>query len=85
MSNKAREQPGNNDISPSSPGSDHSSTSRSPTSTMSRENRRHRKASDKGYGSTNSSLSESGRIWVFLMMEFYLYFYHCERVNCNES
>ncbi|XP_046860142.1 uncharacterized protein LOC124453366 isoform X2 [Xenia sp. Carnegie-2017] len=59
MSSKAREQPGNNDISPSSPGSDHSSTSRSPTSTMSRENRRHRKASDKGYGSTNSSLSET--------------------------
>lgn len=61
MSYKAKEQSENSDIFPTSPSSDKSSSSLSPTSTLTRGKRKHRKASDKGYGSTNSSLSESGR------------------------
>jgi hypothetical protein len=61
MSYKAKEQSGNSDVFPTSPTSDKSSSSLSPTSTLSRGKRKHRKGSDRGYGSTNSSLSESGR------------------------
>ncbi|CAB3989195.1 tensin-like isoform X3 [Paramuricea clavata] len=59
MSYKAKEQSGNSDVFPTSPTSDKSSSSLSPTSTLSRGKRKHRKGSDRGYGSTNSSLSES--------------------------
>ncbi|XP_028408956.1 uncharacterized protein LOC114531545 [Dendronephthya gigantea] len=59
MSYKAKEQSESSDVFPTSPSSDKSSSSLSPTSTLSRGKRRHRKASDKGYGSTNSSLSDA--------------------------
>ena len=62
MSYKAKERSESADVFPTSPTSDKSSNSLSPTSTLSRGKRRHRKASDKGYGSTNSSLSESGKL-----------------------
>lgn len=76
MSYKAREHPENveSDVLPKSPISDKSSptTPLSPTSTLSsRGKRRRRKTSDKGYSSTNSSLSESGNhYYLFICLSY---------------
>lgn len=67
MSYKAREQSENPDVFPTSPTSDKSTSSLSPPSTLTRGKRKHRRASDKGYGSTNSSLSESGRPELYIL------------------
>ena len=67
MSHKAKEQSDNldSDVFPTSPMSDKSNSPTmplSPTSTLSSTGKRkNRKTSDKGYSSTNSSLSESGK------------------------